>query len=228
MQPIAFESKFLRIQKKYAINELELLAVAWGLEHLRVYIHGKPDKILTDQQALEPLIKRNRSNKTYSARLTRWLDRLAHLTLNVNHNTGKHLTLTDYLSRNPIAPAQRDGAYEEEYVIDSIAPHYGFDSKFGCLSNHFNQSQSAKIPTKLTKANKYQSTGNTRKQNAISSLDCTANSDVEFKSKIKLITVDAKTIGSLEKIYSSKKTTDLIEKQQNIVKSGVYRLSNGK
>ena len=132
------------------------------------------------------------------------------------------------MSSNPIAPLQRDDAYEEEYVINRIAPHYGFVAKFGCLSNHFNQSRSENIPTKLTKANNYRSTDNTREQNAISSLDRTANSDVEFKSKNNLITLDAKTIDSLEKIDSSKETTVLIERWRNIVKPGVYRLSNGK
>ena len=61
----------VRYRKKHAINELELLAVVWGLEHFRLYIYGKTIKLLTDHQALEPLTKRNRSNRTYSARLTR-------------------------------------------------------------------------------------------------------------------------------------------------------------
>ena len=85
-------------RKKYAINELEFLAVVWGLEHFRLYIYGKPVKLLTDHQALEPLIKRNRSNKTYSARLTRWLDRLAHFTINVKHIAGKNLALTSRIT----------------------------------------------------------------------------------------------------------------------------------
>ena len=64
LKPIGFASRFLSdTEKKYAINELELLAVVWGLEHFRLYIYGKPIKFLTDYQALEPLIKRNRSKK---------------------------------------------------------------------------------------------------------------------------------------------------------------------
>ena len=106
LKPIAFASRFLTdTEKKYAINELELLAVVWGLEHFRLYIYGKPIKLLTDHQSLEPLLKRNRSNKTYSVRLTRWLDRLAHFDININHIAGKHLALTDYLSRNPVMNA---------------------------------------------------------------------------------------------------------------------------
>ena len=115
------------------------MAVVWGLELFRLYSYGKLIKLLTDHQALEPLIKRNRSNKTYSARLTRWLDRLAHFTINVNHIAGKHLALTDYLSRNPILPPQADDTYDEEYVINNILPYYSFISKYGCLSNHMNQ-----------------------------------------------------------------------------------------
>ena len=176
-------------------------------------------------------MKRNSSNKTYSASLTRFLDRLAHFTIHVNHIAGKHLALTDNLSRNPITSAQKDDAYEEEYMINSIAPHYGFFSKFGCLSNRFNQSRSENKPTNLTKTNRYRSTDNAPEQNAIISLDRldrTSNSDVEFKSTINLITKVAKTIDSFEKIESSQETTDLTERWQNIVKPGVYRLSNGK
>ena len=129
LKPIGFASRFFSDTKKnYAINELELLAVVWGLEHFRLYIYGKPIKLLTDHQALEPLIKRNRSNKTNSARLTRWLDRLAHFTINVNHIAGKPLAPTDSLSRNPSIPPQTDEAYDEKYVINNIMPHYKFIS----------------------------------------------------------------------------------------------------
>ena len=38
LRPIAFASRFLNeAEKKYAINELELLAVVWGLEHFRFF-----------------------------------------------------------------------------------------------------------------------------------------------------------------------------------------------
>ena len=137
MKPIAFASRFLSdTEKKYAINELELLAVVWGLEHFRLYLYGKEVKLLTDHKALEPLLKRNRSNKIYSARLTRWLDRLSHFDIKINHIAGKHLALTDYLSRNPVAQAEADEIYDEEYVINNIIPLHKFVSKYGSLSNH--------------------------------------------------------------------------------------------
>ena len=88
-----------RIQK-YAINELRLLAVVEELKHFSLYIYGKPSNLSTDHQALEPQNKRKPSNKTYSARLTRWLDRLSHFTINAKHIAGKHSALTNNLRRN--------------------------------------------------------------------------------------------------------------------------------
>ena len=59
MRPIAFASRFLTdCERKYAINELELLGVLWGLEHFRYYIYGKKVHVLSDHQALQPLLKK--------------------------------------------------------------------------------------------------------------------------------------------------------------------------
>ena len=59
-------SKLLHIRhlEHYAMIELDLLAVVWGLQHFSSYVYGKATKLLTDHQALEPLNKRNRSNQT--------------------------------------------------------------------------------------------------------------------------------------------------------------------
>ena len=211
LKPIAFASRFLSdTKKKNAINELELLAVVWGLEHFRFYIYGKLIKLLTDHQALEPLIKRNRSNKTYSARLTRWLDRLAHFTINVNHIAQKDLALTDYLSSNPNAPPKHDEADEEEYVINSIVPHYDFVSKVGCLNNHFVRTQSRSETPRGTKSNKLPSTEHTREQNAINSIDRITTSSTNRQNQTDNKAMDAKTIDNLEKTDNSQETIDLI------------------
>ena len=219
---------FIRHRKKHPIIELELLAVVWGLEHFRLYIYGKPIKLLTDHQALEPLIKRNRSNKTYSARLTRWLDRLAHFTINVNHITGKHLALTDYLSRNLTAPPQTDDAYDEEYVINNILPHYKFICKYGCLSNQSDQSEGGTDETEHKTNNKLKSK-ETREQTAIDCLNNTAltrtnPSNSKFKRNLK-ITMEIRTIDHIAATGSSVETTQLIQRWKDIVKPGIYRLT---
>ena len=136
-----FETGWLRKQifigpeKKYAKNELELLAVVWGLEHFCLFVYGKPIELLTDHQALEPLIKQNRSNKTYSARLTRWLDRLAYFDINIKHIASKHLKLTEYLSRHPISKPEPIENYDDEYVINCVIPSLEFISTHGSITD---------------------------------------------------------------------------------------------
>ena len=107
----------------------------WGQEHFRLCVYGKPIELLTDHQALEPLIKRNRSNETYSAILTSCLDQLAHFDINIKHIAGKHLTLTDYLSRNPISKPDPNENYDEEYVINCIIPLLEFINTHGSITD---------------------------------------------------------------------------------------------
>ena len=76
----------MRYRTKYAIIELELLEVVWGLEHVCLNVYSKPIDLLTDYQALEPQPPRNRSDKTYSARSTS-------RSVNVNHIAGERLAL---------------------------------------------------------------------------------------------------------------------------------------
>ena len=60
IRPIAFASRFLTdCAKKYAINEVEFLGALWGLEYFKYYIYGKRVNLITDHQALQPLLKKN-------------------------------------------------------------------------------------------------------------------------------------------------------------------------
>ena len=134
IKPIAYGNRYLNdTEKKYSIGELEILAVVWGLETFRFYLYGKKVHLYTDHQALEPLIKRNRSNKQYSARLTRWLDRLTHFDISIQHTAGSNLKFTDYLSRNPVEGATPEENYDEEYVINILAEQAGLNLKYGQL-----------------------------------------------------------------------------------------------
>ena len=132
--PIAFGSRYLNdSEKNYSIGELELLAVVWGLENFRFYLYGKKVFLYTDHQALEPLIKRNRCNRQYSARLTRWLDRLAHFDIAIQHIAGSNLKFTDFLSRNPVENASNEEVYDEQYVINILSGQAELNAKYGTL-----------------------------------------------------------------------------------------------
>ena len=94
--------------------------------------------MLTDHQALQPLLNKNRAHKQSSARLTRWLDRLSHFDVNIQHTAGKNIPLTDYLSRHPIAPTEiaelenkADGQNQveadEKFVVNQIYGLFEFN-----------------------------------------------------------------------------------------------------
>ena len=95
LKPVGHASRFLS-EKKYAISEHVVLAAVWGLEFIRLQIYGRPIELLTDHQALEPLMKCNKSNKTNSARQTRWLDGLAHFDMKIDDKTSFTQTLGNY------------------------------------------------------------------------------------------------------------------------------------
>ena len=109
------------------------------MEHFRLHLYGRPIELLTDHQAQEPLIKENRSNKTYSARLTRWLDRLGHFDVKIKYIAGKHLGLLDFLSRNPVSKPEPIKHYNEVYVINCILPLFEFIINHGSINESTKQ-----------------------------------------------------------------------------------------
>ena len=70
-KPISYASRFLTdLEAKYSINELELLAVVWSVEHFKNYVYGINFGVASDHNALQSVLKSNKGNKTYSSRLT--------------------------------------------------------------------------------------------------------------------------------------------------------------
>ena len=153
-----------------------------------------------------------------------------HFTINVSHIAGKHLALTDYLSRNPTAPPQTDEAYDEEYIVNNILPHYKLMSKYGCLSNRKNQSDNEASKNGRKTNNKPRSR-DAREQTAIDCRKSSTFTHAKFtvsnlnSSKIKM---DAKTIDSIEANYPSQETTELIQRWRDIVKPGIYCMTGSK
>ena len=97
------------------------------------------------------MIKRNWSNKQYSTRLTRWLDRLTHFDISIQQIAGSNLKFTDYLSRNPVGGATPEENYDEEYVIIILTEQAELNLKYGQLFE--DQSKCSKEITERTKNN---------------------------------------------------------------------------
>ena len=99
---IHFASRFLPpFEQKYSINELELLAVVWSVENFRNYVYGTNFELVSDHKALTSILKGNKANKTFSSRLTRWVDRLLPFQFTVSHEPGRTIGMAVYLSRHP-------------------------------------------------------------------------------------------------------------------------------
>ena len=118
-QPVAYASRFLiKLEERYSTNELEILAVVWSLEHFKYYLYGSQFLHQTDQALLSAL--KNRGNKTYQSRLTRWVDRLLPFHVTVEHVPGKIMGFADYLSRNPSGKAPKPNTEDNYFVINTI------------------------------------------------------------------------------------------------------------
>ena len=129
-KPISCASRFLtELETKYSINELELLAVVWSVEHFKNYVYGVRFAVVSDHKTLQSVSKSNKGNKTYSSRLTRWADRLLRFDFSIVNTPGRTLGMADYLSRHP-SPYEGNVVKAEELfnnwftinVIDGIKP----------------------------------------------------------------------------------------------------------
>ena len=70
LRPIAFASRYLNeCEKKYAINELELLGVLWGLEHFRYYVYGKKSKRSFRSSSINTFIKEKSISQTIQCKI---------------------------------------------------------------------------------------------------------------------------------------------------------------
>ena len=131
-KPISYASRFLtELEAKYSINELELLAVVWSVEHFKNYVYGVPFGIVSDHKALQSVLKSNKGNKTYSSRLTRWVDRLLPFDFSIVHTPGRTLGKADYLSRHPSkyegASILAEKLFNDWFtvsVVDDITPNF--------------------------------------------------------------------------------------------------------
>ena len=103
---------------------MELLAIVWAVEHFKNYVYGLQFKVISDHKALMSVLKPNRGNKTFSSRLTRWVDRLLPFEFEVVHVAGRTLGMADYLSRHPTelegASLKAEALWNEWFTVNSV------------------------------------------------------------------------------------------------------------
>ena len=118
-KPTAFASRLLNsTEKRYSVNELELLGIVWSIDYFKYHLYGKNFTVVTDHKALLYILKEHRSNKSYNSRLSRWIDRLLPYNFTIEH---AKMGLVDYISRNPFARAEKISTYDEHFVVATVS-----------------------------------------------------------------------------------------------------------
>ena len=111
---VAYASRFLNSnEERYSVNELELLRVVWSVEYFKYYLFGKSLAIITDNREILSIMKKERSNKTYNSRLTRWIDRLLPFDFNIEHIPGAKMGLVDYIFCQPNQKTKVTNKYDK-------------------------------------------------------------------------------------------------------------------
>ena len=102
-----------------------MLAIVSGTEHFKHYLLGRKFTVESDHKALISVLNKQKPNKTYSSRLTRWKERLLIFDFDISYKQGSLMGITDLLSRNPDSDPEPEENFTEQFVI--------------CFLNSFNE-----------------------------------------------------------------------------------------
>lgn len=91
-------------EKHYHSSKLELLAIVWAIERLKIFLINIKFVVLTDCQALTFLNK----NKTKNAQVIRWCNLLSDYDFEIKFKSGQIMKHADALSRAPVDPPESD------------------------------------------------------------------------------------------------------------------------
>ena len=111
-------SRFLSsAETRYAMIELECLAIAWACEKCRMFVDGLPRKqfqVWTDHAPLVPILERQALPDIANRRLQRLKMKFDHLTFETVWIKGTDNVEADSLSRHPCAKATPEDELDEE------------------------------------------------------------------------------------------------------------------
>jgi hypothetical protein len=108
-------SRFLSdAETRYAVCELEALAIQWAILKCRLYLSGIKFKVITDHKPLLGIFRGSNLDAIENPRLQRILQRISGYTFDISWIAGKDHLIADALSRAPIFNPDLDETQEEE------------------------------------------------------------------------------------------------------------------
>ena len=116
LHPIAYASRALSPQeKKYAITELETLAVVWAVQHYHAYLYGHEVTVYTDHSAVKAVLE----TPSPSGKHARWWSKVfgsGVQKLEIIYRAGKENANADALSRAPWGESPSEALVTEVQV----------------------------------------------------------------------------------------------------------------
>lgn len=92
MHPVyAISRRTSDTEKSYHSSKLELLAIVWAMEHLKIFLMAIKFTVITDCQALIYLHK----FKTKSAQIVRWYNILSEYDFDIKYRSGQKMKHVD-------------------------------------------------------------------------------------------------------------------------------------
>ena len=114
-------SRFLTAaETRYAMCELEMLAIAWACHKCAMFVEGLPRarfEIWTDHQPLVPILEKQALPDITNKRLQRLKMKVEHLTFTTHWIKGKDNVEADVLSRHPCAKATEEDELDEDVFV---------------------------------------------------------------------------------------------------------------
>lgn len=115
-------SRFLAdAETRYAMIELELLAIVWATQKCRLFLEGLPSfQIMTDHKPLIPILNSYQLDQIENPRLQRLRAKLNRYNYDAKWVRGKDNTDADALSRAPVANATQEDQIDENQALNSV------------------------------------------------------------------------------------------------------------
>ena len=75
--------------------------IVWSIEHFKNNVYGYAFGIVSDNKALQSVLRTNKCTKSFPSRLTTWVDRPLPFDFSIVHTPGRTLGMADNLSGHP-------------------------------------------------------------------------------------------------------------------------------
>lgn len=100
-------------ETRYAVCEVEALAIQWAIFTCRLYLIGLKFRVVTDHKPLIGIFSRSNLDAVDNSRLQRILEKLSPYTFDVQWTPGKNNLIADALSRSPVGESTQEDTDEQ-------------------------------------------------------------------------------------------------------------------